>query len=252
MKFLKPVSQSSDNDAVLENQKETFIASLEHDLKNPTIAQMRALEMFLSGKFGTITKSQHEVLLIMLESCKYMYSMLGSMLSTYRCESGKIKLANEEISLSALTQECVDEMIYFAKNTDITINIKDTCAKETIIGDKIQLKRVIMNLLTNGIKYAYPKTTLFISLYNKDDCTCFSYENNSPYVPKDKQKNIFAKYVTYSGKLGIGLGLYSSKKIIEAHNGKLFMQSYADNRNLFGFKIPNDKSYINKKRYVVF
>ena len=98
-----------------------------------------------------------------------------------------------------------------------------------------------MNLLSNGIKYAFPNTQLNLHIYNYKESIGFEFMNESPYIPKEKQKAIFAQYVSYAAahnELGIGLGLYASKKIIEAHNGKIFVESYNDNRNSFGFRIP--------------
>ena len=98
-----------------------------------------------------------------------------------------------------------------------------------------------MNLLSNGIKYAYKDTVLKLSVYEQNNNACFEFENNSPYIPEEKQKAIFAQYVTYASahkELGIGLGLYTSKKIIEAHKGNIFVNSFKDERNIFGFKIP--------------
>ena len=58
----------------LNSQRETFVASLSHDLKNPTIAQIRALELFLKGSFGNILPQQREIIEMVLDSCKYMIS----------------------------------------------------------------------------------------------------------------------------------------------------------------------------------
>ena len=76
----------------------------------------------------------------------------------------------------------------------------------------------------------------------------FEFTNESPYIPEEKRKAIFGQYVSYAfthNELGIGLGLYASKKIIDGHSGNIFVESYNDNRNSFGFRIPieqKDKS----------
>ena len=239
----------------IERQRESFVASISHDLKNPTIAQIRALELILKGKFGRVLPQQREIMEMVLDSCKYMNSMLCSLLYTYRNEKGTIKLNNEEVSIADLTVECVDEMIYMAKDKEIDISVTNSADKEIVHGDKVQLRRVIMNLLTNSIKYAFRQTKVFINVYNEDNYTCFKFENESPYLSEEKRKKIFARYVSFSqsDKInGIGLGLYASQKIVEAHGGEIFVESYKENKNIFGFKIPNDECLKNSERTVTF
>lgn len=246
-----------EEEKLLEAQREAFVASLGHDLKNPTLAQIRAVELLLKGEFGSVKKEQNEILTMLLDSCKYMNAMLSSLLATYRNECGVIKLNYEEISLIDLTNDCIDEMIYIAKDKGIGIDIEvaDNCEIPTIYGDKVQIKRVIMNLLSNGIKYAYRNTRIKIKIYNEISLTCFRLENNSPYIPPEKRETIFAQYVSFAEahkELGIGLGLYTSKKIVNAHAGNIFVESFEDDRTIFGFKIPNVKDSICASKTVSF
>lgn len=245
---------NSNEEENLQAQRETFVASLSHDLKNPTLAQIRALELLLKGNFGNIQPKQKEILEMVLDSCKYMNAMLASLLSTYRSEKGAIVLKYENISLMELAAECVEEMIYMAKDKNVQIALQNNNTSSNICADKIQIKRVIMNLLSNGIKYAFKNSCINITIFNEQNYTCFQFENNSPFIPEDKQKSIFAQYVSFAGvhkELGIGLGLYASKKIIKAHDGEIFVKSYPDNRNIFGFKIPTTKS-VNASECVIF
>lgn len=225
----------------LQAQRETFVASLGHDLKNPTIAQIRSLELLLKGSFGSINNEQRELLEMVLDSCRYMNGMLSSLLATYRNYGGVVKLVFEDFSLPDLVNECVTEMIYVAKDKGININIINETFDGITKADRVQIKRVIMNLLSNGIKYAFPNTTLNLQTYKIKNSICFEFQNESPYIPQEKQKAIFAQYVSFAAahnELGIGLGLYASKKIIDGHNGKIFVESYKNNRNSFGFRIP--------------
>jgi len=256
--------KNTDEEKLLQTQRETFVASLGHDLKNPTLAQIRAIELLLKGEFGIIPDEQQEILDMVLDSCKYMNAMLSSLLATYRNEKGIVRLNYEEFSLSEMTDECIGEMIYLAKDKGVNIqgvgvnagvNEQGANFNPNVYGDKVQIKRVIMNLLSNGIKYAYKDSTIKIDLYNEPHLTCFKFENRSPYIPKEKQEAIFARYVSYAEahkELGIGLGLYTSKKIVDAHGGSIFVQSFPDNRNIFGFKIPNIKDCISASKTVSF
>ena len=252
---INSASRNISDEAKLELQRENFVASVSHDLKNPTIAQIRALELFLKGTFGNIPPKQREIIEMVLDSCKYMNAMLCSLLATYRCEKGTVKLANDEVSIAELATECTDEMIYLAKDKEITISINDESEDKFVYGDRIQLKRVVMNLISNGIKYAFKNSKLDINVFCDNDFTYFNFKNKSPYLTPEKQKQIFARYVTYSQSnnvLGIGLGLYASKKIVEAHGGEIFVHSYQNNITVFGFKIPNKKPPCGIERTVIF
>lgn len=225
----------------LQKQRETFVASIGHDLKNPTLAQIRGLELFLKGDFGSISEEQREIIEMILDSCRYMNGMLSSLLATYRNQGGVIKLNFEDFSFVDLINECVSEMVYVAKDKGVNIIIKNTLNNDNIQADRVQIKRVIMNLLSNGIKYAYKDTDLMLNINNKNDEICFEFKNHSPYIPEEKQKSIFAQYVSYASihkELGIGLGLYASQKIIEGHRGQMYVKSFKDDKNIFGFAIP--------------
>lgn len=235
------LANNIDAEKQLQTQRETFVASIGHDLKNPTIAQMRGLELLLKGDFGNLTTEQTEIIEMILDSCRYMNGMLSSLLATYRNYDGAVKLNFEEFSLPDLVMECVSEMIYVAKDKNVGISIDSKLKNDIVIADRVQIKRVIMNLLSNGIKYAYKDSLLSLNIYSEGSKACFEFENESPYIPKDMQRAIFAQYVSYASthnELGIGLGLYASKKIIEAHSGKIFVHSSKNEHNRFGFKIP--------------
>lgn len=236
------IAKNIDATKQLDSQRETFVASLGHDLKNPTIAQIRAIELLLKGDFGELKPEQREILEMIGDSCKYMKAMLSSLLATYRNQKGLVKLANDNFSLTKLAEECIEEMVYLAKDKNIKISLSKNCDSDRVCGDKIQMKRVIMNLLSNGIKYAFSNTSISVRIYKENSQTCFMFENTSPYISPQKQEAIFAQYVSFAEahqELGIGLGLYASKKIVEAHDGEIFVQSFKENKNIFGFKIPD-------------
>ena len=239
--FVNKHFEHIDAERKLQSQRESFVASLGHDLKNPTIAQIRGLELILKGEFGEINEDQRELLEMVLESCKYMNGMLATLLVTYRNTDGIIELHKSEFSFEELVKECISEMTYVAKEKGVSFILNKSLDGDLILADKVQIKRVIMNLLSNGIKYAFRDTELKLRIYSEQDLFCFEFENNSPYIPEDKQNAIFAQYVSYADthkEIGIGLGLFASRKIIEAHNGQIYVESFLDERNKFGFKIP--------------
>jgi len=232
----------AEKDAV--NQRETYIATLTHDLKTPTIAQIRSLELILNGEFGELNEEQREIMELTLSSCKYMYDMISTILSTYKYEDGDIKLDPEEFNLVELTIETCKEVESYVKEKDLKIILNMQIDNPNIYGDRTQIKRVIINLLTNSISYAYENSEILINIKSGEDNTIEYFVNNKSYsIRPDALDRLFDKYVTHKSKykkVGVGLGLYLSRQIIESHHGRMIAFSNKENSYTFGFKIkPN-------------
>lgn len=242
--------RSIEQEKRISEQRETYIATLSHDLKTPTIAQVRALELLLSGQFGEFNNDQKEMLKLTLESCNYMYDMVYTLLSTYKFENGDVSLNFANFNLTQTVEESIKEVSNLAKENFIDIEFKDTLPHK-IVADKIEIKRVIINLLSNAINYAFPHSSVEISIKKTGKNIEVIVKNSSPYIEPNVMMGLFRKYVTHSdkfNKVGIGLGLYLSKKIVEAHKGKIVAQSFRTQHNIFGFSIPVDCSLDNKKQ----
>ncbi len=228
----------------LQSQRETYVATLSHDLKTPTIAQIRALELLLSKDIGDINKEQEELLNLTLDSCKYMFEMVSTLLSTYKYENGELILNYDYFNMNELIEACLNEISQLAEEKGHTLIFQPNAAENILNADRMQVKRILMNLLSNSLTYAYPDTELVITAEKHDSCMRVCVKNRSPYMPKKVLETIFNKYVTHAekfNKVGAGLGLYLSKQIVEAHGGKIITKSFEDNQCIFGFDIPLEK-----------
>lgn len=236
-------SRNIDAEKRIQDQRETYIATLTHDLKTPTIAQVRALELLLSGQLGTFNSQQDEILKLTLASCNYMYDMVYTLLSTCKFENGSIVLNYVYTDITSLVFECMSEVENLAKENSILIYFKPSITEYNVYCDRIQLKRVIINLLSNAINYAFKNSTVKIFV-NKDAKNFYlRVINSSPYIEPERMSGLFRKYVSHSekfNKVGIGLGLYLSKMIIEAHCGQIIARSSKCQSNTFGFVIPTN------------
>ncbi len=244
--------RSIEQEKRISEQRETYIATLSHDLKTPTIAQVRALELLLSGQFGEFNQDQKDMLKLTLDSCNYMYDMVYTLLSTYKFENGDITLNFSTFDLSKIIEESTKEVINLANENSITIEVDNVKACK-ITADRIEMKRVVINLLSNAINYAFPNTNVVVSCKKVGNKVEFCVKNSSPYIEPSVMSGLFRKYVTHSdkfNKVGVGLGLYLSKKIVEAHGGKIIAQSYKTQSNVFGFLISIDCSVDPKSKLV--
>ena len=224
-------------------QKEKFVATLSHDLKTPVISQITTLEMILNENFGSLNDTQKSMIECTLNSCKYVKEMVFTLLETYKYKSGTVVLKYENFNINNLVNECINEVKTIARERNINFEIfSDTRGDNSICADKMQIKRVIMNLISNALKYSYRDNFIKISFIKSKGFLRFYIENSGPIIPDSVLKQLFKEYTSFSQKTakgGTGLGLYVSKKIIEAHNGNIKAESSPDNKNIFSFYIPS-------------
>ncbi len=241
------IAQNINSEKFLETRKELFLSTLTHDLKNPVQAQLMSLNLLNSGSLGDLNNEQKEMLEMLIESTTYMQEMLKSILTTYKFDNGVINLKKDYFEPEELMQSCINEIMAFAQSKNVNISCDFKTNNMKLFGDAKQLRRVISNLLNNALNYSYEGSDLKLSIYNNGKRMIFGFDNRSPVIPEHIKVQIFDKYVTgaKSFKLtGIGLGLYFSKKVVDAHNGRIYLDAEGEN-NKFVFEIPLTDSNIN-------
>ena len=225
-KYMIVISNCTDQREV-ESLKEDFVATLTHDLKVPVIAEANMLEFLLKGKFGQLSDEQIEALKTMSASNKELLELVQTVLDTYKVKEGEIELHLEQVSVQKLLSEIAGEMESIAQknNNKIVVNIKNDFE---INVDYLQFKRVIKNLVSNAIIYGKPETNIELTAKQKGDDKYIYVKDYGRGIAKEDIDKVFNKY--YSAhkkfrKIGTGLGLYLSQKLVTAHGGTLDVAS---------------------------
>lgn len=231
-----------------EKQKSAYLATLIHDLKSPTFAQIRTLKLLLSGAFGTLSKEQNEIIKETLNSENYLAEIVSNILTAYRCENNELQLYFCTFDFIEQVNRVCTDLKPLSNEKSQKINISTNCNLIHISADKLQLTRVINNLISNAIRYGFKNSTINITIKNDNKNLEFSVENKSIPIPSEKLSTIFKKYsnngMGHYNSASTGLGLYLSKQIIEMHEGKIFAKSTENGMCTFGFTL--DKSVICK------
>lgn len=215
------------NQREIDSLKEDFVATLTHDLKVPIIAESNMLEFFLQEKFGTLNDKQKEALENMKASNKELLDLVQIVLETYRLKEDEIDLNLEKISVKKFLNIVADEMTYIAQKTNnkIVVNVPEDY---DIKIDFLHFKRVLKNLVNNAILYGKSNTDIEIMAKITNDNSQITVKDYGKGISPEDIEKIFNKYFSASKKfrkIGTGLGLYLSRKIVEAHGGKLGVES---------------------------
>ena len=146
-----------------QEQRETYIATLTHDLQNPTLAQINALNLLLDENLGKLNEAQKNILNLTKDSCTYMLEMLLSLLDTYKFENGDYILDLAPCNLTKLIDDTCDKYKHLLKDKNITVE-KNLEEVQDILSDDQFLRRILNNLCRFSINYSFKDTTIRLNL----------------------------------------------------------------------------------------
>ncbi|EKE03420.1 MAG: two-component sensor histidine kinase [uncultured bacterium] len=225
----------------LEQIRDDLAATLTHDLRVPLLASVQALEQLLKGSYGSLAEKQQFIIDQLIINNKDLLKMVNTILDSYKYEAGKQTLIKRKVNFNKLIDESICEVEPLAIEKNHEVIFMPHCDKIEVIADRQEIKRVIINLLSNAIVYTLDQGKIEIFTQLKDQELIFSVKDNGIGISESSIKNLFQRYSKGSKtlrRIGTGLGLYLSKHIIEAHNGKIWVESVKDQGSTFYFSIP--------------
>ncbi len=224
----------------LESLKEDFVATLTHDLKVPIIAETNMLELFLNESFGKVTEKQEIALKNMQSSNRELLDLVQIVLETYKFRSQTIRLYRENIMLNDFLEEIITEMRPIADKSKNNL-LLNSPRNIRVLADRMQLKRVIKNLIQNAISYGEAKSPIEITICEEPKYIVIKVKDFGKGISKEDIGKIFNKYYSAAKKfrkIGTGLGLYLSFQIAKAHGGDLTVESKVGEFTEFSVKLP--------------
>ncbi len=233
--YQNDLSQKLDSLQEVEQLKEDFVATLTHDLKVPILAEKNMLSFLLSNKFGELTEKQKEALVHLKNSNQELVELVEIILETYKLNETKIDLTKEKVCVNDLLKDTIDEMKPISDSDNITVNFF-TEFDGFVELDKFYIKRALKNLILNAISFSEPDSKIDTAVCIDDKNVFIKITNYGKSIKKEEVKHVFDKYYTTAKKfrkVGTGLGLYLSNKIVKAHKGRIMVESEKDSWTTF-------------------
>jgi two-component system sensor histidine kinase/response regulator len=249
VRSLLRLKHSVDERDEIARQREDFVSRLTHDLRTPLVAADRMLMLFQQGALGELSAEMQEAVLIMARSNKNLLGMVNQLLEVYRYEAGRKTLTFSEVDLRPLTEEVIQALLPLALEKDIKLQahgLEDqaaTCC--TVMGDRLELNRILTNLIGNAIKFTdQGRIEVILTGVNpataeKKSWITVEVKDTGPGIPPDTQAHLFERFQQGRHRhSGSGLGLYLSRRIVEAHHGELSVTSEVGKGSSFVAKLP--------------
>ncbi|MGD9580267.1 MAG: ATP-binding protein [Vampirovibrionia bacterium] len=223
-----------------ERLREDFIATLTHDLRTPLHASIQTLDFFLDKTLGELNDKQMKYLDTMKTTHKDMLGLVNALLKVYKFESGELTLIKTNFNLIELVEQCTEEVksLITKKNQTLEKNMSNT--NITINADKNEIKRVLANFIGNAINYTPVNGKIIVNTRKDENNVLVTISDTGRGIPESDLGKLFQRFsqgTTKQRSSGTGLGLYLSRQIIEAHDGKVWVNSIENEGSTFGFSL---------------
>lgn len=223
-------------------QQSDFMSEMVHELRTPLAALRTSTTLLLRPDLPE--DRRQEMLLTMQTETERLIRMTTEFLDLARWESGRVQLEVAPFALPKLVTECLEVVSAQAADRNVTMTM--ACDDLVVAGDRGKVKQVLLNLLTNGIKYNRDggRVHIFTSQIevDGDPYVQVSIADTGLGISKEAQKNMFQKFYrvadTAGYTQGTGLGLAITKHIVEAHNGEIWLESEKGVGSTFHLTLP--------------
>jgi PAS domain S-box-containing protein len=225
----------------LEKLKEKFFAMVSHDLKTPLTSLHGTLVLLLSGAVGNISSEASKFLRQAEEEIARLTSMVIDLLDVARIDAGRMQLHYTSVQLDTVIRRAVASVQSLADKNSVDIESQLSELEVEVDGDRIV--QVLINLLTNAIKFSPADSKVFIAAEQIGDSFEVRISDQGRGIPESHKVSIFERFqqveiADRSTKGGTGLGLPICKSIIEQHHGTIGVHSEIDKGSTFWFRLP--------------
>lgn len=227
----------------LNQLKNRFLGMAAHDLRHPITVMQGYLDMLVGGVLGPLPPNQDRVLRILQGTSENMGVMVNDLLDVSAIEAGVLELQSEIVDLGVFLAEVHEESILLAKGKEQEVLLEAPKDPLAVRMDPRRIHQVLTNLVTNAIKFSPPKTRITLGGRIVEKEILISVKDQGQGIPRIEIGKVFTEFGRLSvrptsGESSTGLGLAIAKRIVEAHGGRIWVESEQGIGSTFSFALP--------------
>ena len=235
----------------IDAMKSEFVSVASHELRTPLAAIKNSVQLMLSGKTGEINENQVKFLSMAERNINRLTNILNDLLNLSKIESGKIELKFEDIELKGIIELTASSLRIQADGKSIQIEVEVPEQIPAVYGDPEKIEQILTNIIGNSIKFTAEGGKILITakLLSPEKeggprhTVAVYVKDTGIGIPPEHLEPIFEKFHQVEGSLhrsvsGTGLGLAITKGLVEAHQGKIWVESEVGKGSTFTFTLP--------------
>jgi signal transduction histidine kinase len=221
--------------------RDEFIAIVSHDLKNPIGAVSTCADMLLEDDYPKKLDAETRTWIeFMKRNADMSLRLINDLLDMERVAEGKLQLEFGRHDIGRIIRESVESHALLASAKSILLRIMPANISGDVLCDRDRVAQVVSNLISNAIKFTPEGGSITVNANFQENEVQVSVRDTGPGIPDNKKEQIFERFVQLSSndRRGLGLGLHISKMLVEAHQGRLWVQSKCGEGSTFIFALP--------------
>jgi signal transduction histidine kinase len=222
--------------------KSDFLATMSHELRTPLNAIIGFSEVLQQQMFGELNERQLAYVDDVLAAGEHLHSLINDVLDLAKIEAGRMELEVSQVAIPDVLRSAVSMHSERASRSGIDLALTSEPAEITVTADERRVRQVVFNLLSNAVKFTPDGGRVDISARADDGHVAIAVADTGPGIPEGDLETIFEEFEQSSeGKKveGTGLGLPLSRKLVELHGGRLWVESEAGRGSTFRFTSPS-------------
>ena len=224
------------------HHKSEFLANMSHELRTPLNAISGFSQVLRKQLYGEINEKQAEYLDDILASARHLESLIDDVLDLAKVEAGQIELQLVPFSLPVALERGVVIVRERATKGGVRISLSSDPGIDVVIGDERRVRQVLFNLLSNAVKFTPADGTVDVAVTRLDGEVRISVSDSGPGIATEDQVRIFEEFQQAAAgkeqREGTGLGLALSKRLVELHGGRIWVESEPGQGSRFVFTLP--------------
>ncbi len=241
-RLFREIEDKSHQLEVASQHKSEFLANMSHELRTPLNAIIGFSEVLAERMFGEVNDKQAEYLADILESGRHLLSLINDILDLSKIEAGRMELEPTTFHLPNAIENALTLVRERAQRHGITLGRTVDERLGMIDADERKVKQVLLNLLSNALKFTPEGGRIDVRAAARDDAVEISVTDTGVGIAPEDQATVFEEFrqVGSAAKKveGTGLGLAISRKFIELHGGRIWVESQVGKGSTFAFTLP--------------
>ncbi len=222
---------------LLVQVREDVLGVVAHDLRNPLNLILMTTELLTDVQM--VPDRRTELLGIATRASKQMNRMIDDLLDHVRLQAGKLSLDIEEVSVESIMRQAEETFRPLAERHHLHFHI---AARDSAVvrADPKRVSQIVGNLVGNAIKFTPEQGSVTLKVISDGEQVVFQVADDGPGIPPEQISHLFDNFwqARKSDQRGVGLGLAIAKELVEAHGGKIWVESKVDDGSTFSFSLP--------------